>query len=119
MCVIPISQFIPPLPTSLFGIHKFVFYICESSFYFIRNFMCTIFLDATYKRYYTSLFFSDLTSLCLTVCRSIHVSAHGTLSFLFMAEFTLTFCWLRLAWCIFLHLFTCSLSDPLFKVDFL
>ena len=48
---IPISQFIPPSPTSLspLGVHTFVLYICLY-FCLANSFFCTIFLDSTYMR---------------------------------------------------------------------
>ena len=57
---IPVSQFIPP-PAFAPGNHKFVFYICDS-FCFVNEFICTIFLDSTYKRYHMIfVFLSDFT----------------------------------------------------------
>ena len=54
---IPLSQLIPPsLPAANC---KFVFYISVS--YFVNKFICTLFLDSTYKRYHMILVF-----LCLT-----------------------------------------------------
>ena len=50
-------------------------------FCFANRFIYTIFLDSTYMLIY-KVFLSDI-SLCMTVCRSIHVSADGTISFLF------------------------------------
>ena len=45
---IPLSQLIPLLTTP---ISMFVFYICDS-FCFVNKFICTIFLDSTYKWYF-------------------------------------------------------------------
>ena len=64
----------PPTPLSPLGVHTFVLYICCLYFCFANRFICTIFLDSTYIyvniRY---LFFSFwLSSLCMTVSRSIH-----------------------------------------------
>ena len=54
---------------------------------FVYKFICTFFLDSTYKGYYMFVFlFLTYFSKPMTVCRSIHVSANGTISFLFMAE---------------------------------
>ena len=46
---IPISQFTPTPAFPL--VTMFVFYICDS-ICFVNNFICTIFLDSTYKWYY-------------------------------------------------------------------
>ena len=55
-------------------------------FYFANKFICTVFLDSTYKRYYTILVFLFLTYYMILVSRSIHVSVNGTISFLSMIE---------------------------------
>ena len=84
--LIPISQFIP-LPLSPLGVHTSVLYVCVSisalqigssvPFFYIPHICVNI-------RY---LFFSFwLTPFCMTISRSIHVSAKGTISFLLMAE---------------------------------
>ena len=88
---IPISQFIPPTPPppplSPIGVHTFVLYICVSvsalqtgssmPFFYIPHICINI-------RY---LFFSLwLTSLCMTVSTSTHVSTNDPVLFLFMAE---------------------------------
>ena len=44
---------------------------------FLLFFICTVFLYSTYKQYYTVFVF--LTSLCMTISRSIHVSANGNI----------------------------------------
>ena len=56
----PISQFIPPLSSFPPGNHKFVFYNCDT-FFFVNKFICTIFLDSTYKQFHMIFVF-----LCLT-----------------------------------------------------
>ena len=48
--------------------------------------VCTIFLDFTYIHSCTIFVFLFLTSVCMTVCRSIHVSRSGPITFLLMAE---------------------------------
>ena len=88
---IPISQFITPQPpppaTFPPGVHTFVLYICVSisalqtgssvPFFQVPHICVNI-------RY---LFFSFwLTSLCMIVSRSIHVSTNVPVSFRFMAE---------------------------------
>ena len=58
MCQSQSSNFsLPPLIPSN---HKFIFYICNS-FCFVDKFMCSLFLDSTYKRYHMIFVF-----LCLT-----------------------------------------------------
>ena len=56
----PVSQFIPPPHLSPLVI-MFVFYTCDSISSFLNRFICTIFLDSTYKLYHLIFFF-----LCLT-----------------------------------------------------
>ena len=64
----------------------FVFYI-HDYFCIVNKFICTIFLDSTYKQYYMIFVF-----LCLTyftqyyISRSIHVTASGIISTFFMAK---------------------------------
>ena len=69
------------------GIYTFVLYLCLC-FCFANKIICTIFLDSTYMYQYYSICFplSDLTSVCMTVSRTIHVSTNDSVSFLFMAE---------------------------------
>ena len=55
-------------------------------FCFVNRFICTIFLDSTYKQYHMIFDFLCLTSLSMTISRSIHVAANGIISFFFMAE---------------------------------
>ena len=81
---IPISQFIPPYPLSS-GKHKIVSYVCNS-ICFIEKFICTFFLDSTYKWYHMVFVFVWLTSLSVGISRSIYVVANDMISFLFMAE---------------------------------
>ena len=66
---IPISQFTPPLFPP--GNCRFDFY----SFCFVNKFICIIFWDSTHKQ-------EHMTSLCMTMCRSVHVATHGIISFL-------------------------------------
>ena len=65
-------------------------YVCSLHlclyFCLANRFICTIFLDSTYMRQYMIFVFLWLTSLCMTVSRSIHVSTNDPVSFLFMAE---------------------------------
>ena len=78
---IPISQFIPPPPPSLspLGVHTFVLYICV--YFCLANwFISTIFLNSKYKHIQYLFFLFWLTSLCMTISRSIHISGNGTIS---------------------------------------
>ena len=53
-------------------------------FCFANKFVYTIFLDSTYSNIIQYLVFSFwLTSLCMKISRSIHISARGTISFHF------------------------------------
>ena len=75
---IPISQFIPPTLSSLGSLHLFstsvsLFPLCK------KMFISIMFLDSTYNIWF---FFS----FCMTVSRSICISAKGTVLFLFMTE---------------------------------
>ena len=63
-------------------------------FCFADRFIYTVFLDSTYVLIY-SVFLSDI-SLCMAVCRSTHVSADGTIPFLFHDQVTLH--------CMYVHL---------------
>ena len=65
--------------------HCLLRFFCISCLYlcFADKFICTFFLDSTY---YKILVFLTYILLCMTVSRSIHVSADGTISFLLMAE---------------------------------
>ena len=78
---IPTSQFIPPA-TSPLGIHTFVLYICVSiSALQIR--LSDAFFKIPHKSNVIHLLFF-LTYFTLIFSRSIHVSANGTTSFLFV-----------------------------------
>ena len=89
---VPLSHFVPaypspshlPSPTHL-PQYPYILSLCLCLYFcFANKFICIIFLDSTYKWYYTIfIFFFWLTSLCMTASRSIHVSANCTLSFLF------------------------------------
>ena len=79
----PVSQFIPS-PSPL-GNWKLVFYTYDY-FCFANKFVCIIFQDSRYKWHYMIFVFLFLTSLCMTLCRSIHVVANGINPFLFVAE---------------------------------
>ena len=45
--------------------HRFVFYVCDY-FCLVNKFICTIFLDSTYKQYHMIFVFQCLTSLSMT-----------------------------------------------------
>ena len=78
-----IFQFIPPrFPL---GNRKVAFYMCDS-LCFVNKFICTIFLDSTYKQYRAILVFVWPTSLSMTISRSIHVAASGIIEFFYIAE---------------------------------
>ena len=86
MCVY-VNPNLPIYPSPLVSPvnHKFVFsmwlYFC-----FVYKFICTFFLDSTYKQYYIIYVFLCLTSLSVTISRFIHVAANGIILFFFMAE---------------------------------
>ena len=78
---IPIPHFIPPTPSPLISVY--LFSTSVHLFLFTNKLICTIFLDSPYMFNIWDLLFSFwLISLCMTVSRSIHVSANGTVSFL-------------------------------------
>ena len=89
---IPISQIIPPrpsppTPTYPLGVHTFILYICVSTSALQTGSSEPFFYTAHICINIWYLFFSFwLTSLCMTVSRSIHISINGRISFLFMAE---------------------------------
>ena len=69
---------IHPSPSSPFGNHKFVFYVC---FCFINKFICTINLIPHIRDIIQYLSFSLwLTSLSMIISRSLHVAANGITS---------------------------------------
>ena len=82
---ISISQVIPPPLLPLITISLFSTTVVL--FCFANKFISTRFLDSMYKWYiiFAFLFLTDFT-FCMTVSRSIHVFADGTISFIFMAE---------------------------------
>ena len=80
----PSSQFIPPPPLPP-GNHTFVFHICDSISVLQISSFVAFFLDSTYKRYHIFVFVR-LTSLSITMSRSIHVAANGIILFFLMAE---------------------------------
>ena len=49
--------------------------------FLLNRLICTVFLDSTYKRYHMIFVFLWLTSLNMTIFRSIHVTANGIISF--------------------------------------
>ena len=62
-------------------------------FCFVNKFICTHFLDSTYKWYHMVFLFLWLTSLSLTISRSIHVAANGIiLFFLWLSNILLYIC---------------------------
>ena len=64
---------------------KFVFCIYDSIYVLQIGSFVPLFLDSMYKQYHIFVFLF-LTSLRMTISRSIHVTAHGTICFFFMAE---------------------------------
>ena len=82
-CASPVSA-PPPLPplvtVSLFSTSVTLFLFCK--------FICTTFLDSTYKRYHG--FVSDLTFLSMRISRSVPVTANGVISlFLWLSNIPL------------------------------
>ena len=74
---IPVSQFIPR-PHQLVSLNYFLYVWLH--FCFANRSICTIFLDSTYKLYYTKSFSFRFTLLSMTISRSIHVVANGIIS---------------------------------------
>ena len=71
---VPISQFIAsPLPPEVYSLDLCVY------FSFVNTVICSIFLDSTYEQFYSSW----LTSFCMTVSKSIHISENATTLFFF------------------------------------
>ena len=64
-------------PLLLHGNQKFVPYV-RDYFCFAGKFTCTNSLGSTYKQH--CMVFVWHTSLCITICRSIHVTANGIIS---------------------------------------
>ena len=75
------SRLLLPLVTvNLFSISWL--YFC-----FANKFVCIIFQDSTHKWYCMIFVFLFLTSLCMTICRSIHIIANGiNSSFLWLSN---------------------------------
>ena len=85
---IPISQFISSCPSTL--VYTSVLYILRLSSCPANRCICTTFLDSTYVLIY--IFFSFwLTSLCMTVSRSIHSSGKDPMS-LYLRILNLVIC---------------------------
>ena len=80
---------LPPLPPGnhVCSLHLWLY------FYFVNRFICTIFLDSTYKRYHMVFVFLWLISLSMTISRSIPVAANGIiLFFLWLSNIPLYIC---------------------------
>ena len=83
---ISISQFLPSCSFSL-GFHTYALYVCVSTSALQIRSSIPFSWVAHMCMKISCLFFSFwLTSLYMTVSRSIHVSANGTISFPFMPE---------------------------------
>jgi len=52
-------------------------------FCFVNKFICALFLDSTYEEYHMPSVFLCLTSLSMTISRSIHVVKNGIILFFF------------------------------------
>ena len=65
-CLVHLSFTLP------IGNHYFVLYICESISFF--KIFTNLFLDSTYKRYYTIFALFHLTSLIMKISRSVRVA---------------------------------------------
>ena len=77
-------------PLSPLGVHTFVLYICVSIFALQTGSSVPFFQVPHICVNIRYLFFSfSLTSLCMTVSRSIHFSKNDLISFLFMANIPL------------------------------
>ena len=85
---VPVSQFSPLPPPSLFWWPYFYCLCLCFYFTFANGLIYTIFLDFHICMLIYSIWFSlsDLTSLCMTTSRSIYISVKGKISLLFMAE---------------------------------
>ena len=82
----PISQFIPSRLPSLVSIHWFSVNVSISALQIGSTILFSYISHTCVNIWYLLLSFW-LTSLCMTVSRSIHVSANGTILFFFMAEY--------------------------------
>ena len=87
------SPSLHPLPP--LGMHKFIFYICDSislnfinksinSINFIKKFICNLLLGSAYKWDHTVFVF--LCLMCFIQYESVPVAANGIASFLFTNE---------------------------------
>ena len=70
---VPVSQFIPPPPYPLVTIDLFLYL----TFCFVDKLICTLFLDPMWKWYRDVCVCLALSSLSITISRSIHVAADG------------------------------------------
>ena len=71
----PVFQFIPPPPPPIPpGNHKYFLHL-YLYFCFVDKFICSLFLDSTYKQYHMIFVFLCLPSLSMTISRSSHVAA--------------------------------------------
>ena len=83
MCVKPNLQiYLSPYFSPLVTIICFLcLWVC-----FINKYLCTIFLDSTYKWYNMILVFVWFAALSMTISRSIQVAANGIISFFHKKE---------------------------------
>ena len=80
---------LPQMPKTV--LYNFVSFAMWPYFCFANEFICTIFvLDFTYKQYH--MMFVFLTSLNMTISRSIHVPANG-ISFFFFYGWVTVYCY--------------------------
>ena len=79
-----VSQFIPP---SIPPWYPYIWSLHLSLYFYVANkFIYTIFLDSTCKWYNAMSVFHFLTTLCMRVSMSNHISVNGRTSSPFMAE---------------------------------
>ena len=81
----PVSQFTLTPGLLLPWNHEFVVCIWDS-FCFVNKSVCTLFLDSTNKWYQWYLSLSDVTSLSVTIFRSILINANGIILLFFKTE---------------------------------
>ena len=86
-----LSHYVPgyPSPSPCPQVHylHLRLYSCPTPRYFRTIVFCFVFfLDSIYMCQHTVFVFLFLTSLCMTVSRSIYLTTNNSISFLFMAE---------------------------------